>query len=181
MPTSEEASFQASLRVSLSNLSSVVPSLHNSFDSGATQAWRRINHRSIHHPQADGKPLRSGASPPKWRSPSPHRPKPNRIPVPGPPAVMLPLALAGFPASRSVGHRLRGFSTQGFVVVRVRLGTLGPDPLFGLRAADSQVQPKLHLISSFWRPHVQRINRTARPNKDSRSSEKGKDQSCDRR
>lgn len=36
--TSEEASFQASLRVSLSNLSSVAPSLHNSVDSSATQA-----------------------------------------------------------------------------------------------------------------------------------------------
>lgn len=35
LPTREEPRFQASLRVSLSNLSSIVPSLHNSFDSSA--------------------------------------------------------------------------------------------------------------------------------------------------
>jgi len=71
----------------------------------------RINLRGTPHPQADGEPLRSGVSPLKRRLPSRHWPKPNRTLVRGPPVVMLPLQLAGFPASPSVGHRLGASST----------------------------------------------------------------------
>jgi hypothetical protein len=107
LPTREEPKFQALLRVSLSNLSSIVPSLHNSFDSSAAQTPRRYKYRSREYTtenqpprysrlQADKEPLRSGGSPSKRHLPSPQWPKPNQTLVRGPPAVMLPFTPAAF-------------------------------------------------------------------------------------